>query len=228
MQQQLDYDAIDDSVLVRRASENDVYAIREITTRNNQRLFRAAWSVLRNHADAEDVVQEAYLKAFRALHLYEGISSLSTWLTRIAVNAALDRKRAADRRKTDLLHQDVAMLDEYRARYAHAAGVSPESALARKELARLLTASIAELPEDYRTVFVLREIEGMSVRDTATALELSEDVVKTRMVRSRRRLRDALSPEIQSLLDETISFAGADCEAMTARVLSALGFPDTP
>jgi len=227
MSHQPNLNSISDQALARRAAQHDPAAISLITTRNNQRLFRTAWSVLKNHSDAEDVVQEAYLKAFKGIDQYEGASSLSTWLTRIVVNASLDRKRAADRRKSELLHQDVAMFDEYRARYAHTSGISPESSLARKELSTLLQAAIAQLPDEYRTVFVLREIEGASVRETAFALGLNEAVVKTRMLRARRRLRDILTPDVQCLLDETIAFAGADCEAMTARVLSALGISQT-
>lgn len=214
-----------DQALVRRAAIRDPAAIRQITTENNQRLFRTAWSILKNHSDAEDVVQEAYLKAFRAMDDYEGAASLSTWLTKIVVNTALDRKRSVYRRQTDILHQDVAMLDEYRARYTQSSISSPESSLARKELSNLLKSAIANLPDDYRTVFVLREIEGVSVNETALALDLSEAVVKTRMRRARQKLREALTPEIQSLLDATLPFAGADCEALTSRVLSALGHP---
>ncbi len=227
MRHKLNLESVSDVVLAREAAGRDPAAIRLITTRNNQRLFRAAWGVLRNNADAEDVVQEAYLKAFRSLDRFEGASSLSTWLTRIVINAALDRKRAAERRRTELLEQDVAMLDEYKARFAQTAGITPETSLARKELSRLLTAAIADLPDEYRTVFILREIECMSVRDTAQALEVSEAVIKTRLLRARRRLRDALSPDMRTLLDGTIAFAGADCEAMTARVLAALDIPPT-
>ncbi len=223
MRHKPDLEALDDAALINLAIAHDPAAVRIITTRHNQRLFRTAWSVLRNHADAEEVVQEAYLKAFRALETYEGASSLTTWLTRIVLNAALDRKRSINRRNQELLHQDVAMFDEYRARFAHTSGASPEASLARKELSRLLKGAIADLPDEYRTIFILREIEGASVRETAQVLGVSEAVVKTRLFRARRRLRDAMSPQLQSVLDESLSFAGADCEAMTARVLSVLG-----
>lgn len=220
--QALDYNAMGDVDLIDLARRRDPVAIREITTRNNQRLFRAAWSILRDHADAEEVVQEGYLKAFSSLHSYTGTSSFSTWITRIVVNAALDRKRAATRRRTALISQDVAMLDEYRARFARSDNSTPENELLRSELTRLLKGAIAELSEEYRTVFVLRDIEGMSVAEAASALSISESAVKTRLLRARRRLRETLTPNINSILDATIAFAGADCERLTTKVLAAM------
>jgi len=217
-----DYENMSDAELVERAIRRERFAVETITTRNNQRLFRAAWSVLRNHADAEEVVQEAYLKAFLSFETFSAQSSLSTWLTRIVINTALDRRRVENRRKTDLLHQDVAMLDEYRARFARPPKSSPEMELLRSELSRLLKDLIARLPDEFRSVFVLREIEGMSVRETAEALDLKEATVKSRLSRARAQLRTMLEPDVRSIFAETIQFAGADCEAMTAHVLSKL------
>lgn len=217
----IDYAALDDAGLVARAALRDARAVREITTRYNQRLFRTAWSVLRDQADAEEVVQEAYLKAFRGLDGFAGQSSLSTWLVRIVLNAAVDRGRRKERRRTDLLEQDVAVLDAYRRRHSPA-DATPEDALMRKQLADSLKSAIAQLTDDYSSVVVLRDIEGMSVRETAEVLGVSEDVVKTRLSRARRQLRRILLPEIGGLFQETLPFAGADCERMTARVLAAL------
>ena len=220
--QALDYDNMSEAELVKRAIQREKRAVQTITTRHNQRLFRAAWSVLRNHADAEEALQEAYLKAFLSLESFTGQSSLSTWLTRIVINTALDRQRVDNRRRTDLLRQDVAMLDEYRARFARPALSSPENELLRSEVSRILKELIARLPDEFRSVFVLRDIEGMSVRETADALDLKEATVKTRLSRARAQLRKMLEPDVRSIFTDTIQFAGADCEAMTARVLSAL------
>ena len=218
------YDNLSDIDLAARAAAREAGAIRMITTRNNQRLFRAAWSVLRSHTDAEEAVQDAYLKAFNRMADYSGKASLSTWLTRIVVNTALDHKRAAERRRAALYDQDIAVIEDQRALHAANSGVaqSPEAELARAELGRAIMKAVARLPDDYRSVFVLRDIEGMSVRETAQAASLKEATVKTRLHRARHLLRDDLAVDIGGIIANTIPFAGADCEAMTQRVLSAL------
>ncbi|MZR32327.1 RNA polymerase sigma factor [Sneathiella sp. DP05] len=214
---------MDDVELARRAANRDPLAVRTITTRNNQRLFRTAWSVLRNHADAEEVVQEAYLKAFNSLETFDGNSSLSTWLTRIVYNAAIDRRRAIQRRHTDYLKQDIAIFEEYQSRYETQSDLrSPESELLRKQFSELLKTAIARLPNEYRSVFVLRDIEGMSVSETAEALQIKEATVKSRLFRARRELRKHLELNFETIFADAIAFAGADCDAMTNRVLCAL------
>jgi len=214
----------DEALLIERARRRDPDAIRCIMKDNNQRLFRAAWSVLRDHSDAEDTVQEAYLKAFTSIDDFAGQSSLSTWLTRIVVNAALDRRRAAVRRRQALASLDVAILEDQRAlRRASEGGYSsPEVQLARADLSRTLKAAVEALPDAYRSVFVLRDVEGMTVCETAAVTSLTESVVKVRLFRARRILREKLDAELGELLADTLSFDGADCEAMTARVLGAL------
>lgn len=222
-QKHAEIEMLDDVELARYAAARNPHAVRTITTRNNQRLFRTAWSVLRNHADAEEVVQEAYLKAFNSLETFNGNSSLSTWLTRIVFNAAIDRKRAIQRRHTEYLQQDVAILEEYQSRYKSQAGPqSPESELLRKQFAELLKTVIARLPDDFRSVFVLRDIEGLSVSETAEVLQIKEATVKSRLFRARRELRKHLELKFGSIVTDTIAFAGADCDAMTNRVLAAL------
>lgn len=225
--QAIDFQALPDIELARHAVARDTTAIRIITTRNNQRLFRTAWSVLRNHMDAEDAVQDAYMKAFSSLEKYTGQSSLSTWLTRIVLNTAIDRQRKAKKRRTELLENDVSMLEEYRAGLSSAQTLSPESALARTEISAMLKAAIARLPNDFRPVFVLRDIEGLSVRETAQALGAKEATVKSRLFRARRLLREDLQPSFKSIFTDTLVFAGADCEAMTSRVLAELEINST-
>jgi len=225
----LDYEKLGDLELARRLGAGDAAAVRLITARNNQRLFRTAWSILRSRADAEDAVQNAYLRAFAAAGEFEGRSSLSTWLTRIVINEALGRKRAAGRRLAALDGGSVTMLDEYREKLMGGSTTGlPDGSLAREQIRRMLEQAIARLPDAFRLVFVLREIEGLSVEEAAEALGVAAATVKTRHFRARRRLQEELAPELKSALSGTFPFAGADCEAMTARVLAAIrGWADS-
>lgn len=218
-----DYESLDDAALAALVAARDPGAVRIVTTRNNQRLFRAAFAILGHRAEAEDAVQSAYLSAFAAIDRFEGRSALSTWLTRIAINEALGRRRAAKRRRAHLDETSVAVLDDYREKLMQGSteGLAPDRAHARRELRRLMEQAIAALPDPFRLVFVLREIEGQSVEEVAAALDLKPATVKTRHLRARRRLQDALAPEVKEALTGSFPFAGADCEAMTSRVLAA-------
>ncbi|WP_417590451.1 RNA polymerase sigma factor [Parasphingorhabdus sp.] len=220
----INYEKLNDQELARYAHARDRSAISLITMRNNQRLFRTAWSVLRNHADAQDVVQDAYLKAFAVIGQFEGQSSLSTWLTRITLNAAIDRQRSIERRKAALNKQDVALMEDYRSNYASLGGArsQPDSRLVREELGKFLKLAIGRLPEQFRTVFVLRDVEAMSVTETADILDINPATVRSRLFRARRLLRQDLETEYADLFDDMIVFAGADCEAMTDRILNAI------
>ncbi len=219
----LDYESFDDAELARLISVRDPEAVRVVTMRNNQRLFRTAWSILKNRAEAEDAVQSAYLRAFAAIGAFEGRSSLSTWLTRIAINEALGRQRAARRRRAHLDENSVVDLDEYREKLMRGSmnSLSPEGSILREQLRRLLEEAIARLPDAFRLVFVLREVEGLSVEEAAETLGIPPATVKTRHLRARRRLQQDLAPEVKTALSGTFPFAGADCAAMTARVLTA-------
>ena len=222
-QSKLDYQAMDDVSLARLITARDAQAVRLVTTRNNQRMFRAAWSILKHRADAEDAVQTAYLRAFAAIEGFEGRSSLSTWLTRIVINEALGRKRAANRRRAQLDGSSVTVLDDYREKLMRGStsGTSPETEVARMQVRRLLEEAISALPAGFRLVFVLREIEGMTVEATAEALGLKPATVKTRFLRARRRLQEALAPELSAAFADSFAFAGGDCEALTERVVRA-------
>jgi RNA polymerase sigma-70 factor (ECF subfamily) len=216
-----DYEGLSDLDLAARARTRDAQAIRLITTRNNQRLYRAAWSVLRNRADAEEAVQDAYVKAFTTGR-FEGRSSLATWLTRIVFNEALSRKRANEAHKRSLSDADITQIDDYREKLMSVSFRSPEFQVLRAELAKAIEAAIARLPEEFRTVLVLRDIEDMSVEETAEALDILAATVKTRHLRARRRLRQEIDPDFRTVLAETLRFDGDDCEAMTARAVAAL------
>ena len=217
----LDYSGVDDQALIEGFAARRPAAVRVLTTRNNQRLFRAAWGILKNRAEAEDAVQSAYLRAFAAAATFEGRSSLTTWLTRIVINEALGRRRAAQRRLANLDGNSVTVLDEYREKMMRGSTSSmlPDGSVAREQIRLLLEDAVAKLPDDFRMVFILREIEGLSVQEVAETLEIDPGTVKTRDHRARRLLREALAPEMQSALAGTFPFAGADCEAMTDRVI---------
>jgi RNA polymerase sigma-70 factor (ECF subfamily) len=218
----LDYGALTDLELAKRIAQRDTLAVRVVTGRNNQRLYRTAWSVLKNRADAEDAVQDGYLRAFAAIDSFAGASSLSTWLTRIVLNEALGRRRSAQRRLGQLRAQSVALIDDYRENLmgGSAASSSPEVDAARGQIASLLEQAIAGLPEAFRIVFILREVEGLSVEETADALQIAPATVKTRLLRARRRLQRALAPAVHDALRDTFPFAGEACERLTERVLA--------
>lgn len=216
-----DYAKLSDGELASRIAAKDVTAVRLVTGRNNQRLYRTAWSILKDRSEAEEAVQDGYMKAFDAIETFAGRSSLSTWLTRIVVNEALSRRNRAQKWSRQLNHESVLVLEEYREKLmAGSVTLSPEKALMRRQVAKLLEAAIARLPDTFRPVFVLREIEGLSVEDTAEALQIPEETVKTRLFRARRRLQKELGPEMRNALSETFTFAGVACEAMTERVVA--------
>ena len=212
-----------DADLARLCALRDPAALRQVITANNQRLFRAAWSILKDRSEAEEAVQSAYLKAFARIGEFEGRSALSTWLTRIAINEALGRLRSSRRRQAHIEAQGVAYLDSYReACMRGSEAAAPDAALAREQLRQLIERAVAGLPQGFRSVFVLREVEGLSVEETAQALDIPAATVKTRLMRARKKLREALAPDVHSVLVGAFPFAGADCEAMTERVVATV------
>jgi RNA polymerase sigma-70 factor (ECF subfamily) len=222
-QPKIDYMAIDDVSLAQLCRNRDRDAQRHVITTNNQRLVRTAWSILKDRSEAEEAVQSAYLNAFSAMERFEGRSSLGTWLTRIVVNEALGRLRAHRRRRELLESEGVAVMDSYRDRLAQAsAAPAPDAAVAREQLRLLIERAVADLPDGFRSVFVLREIEGLSVEETAAALAIPAATVKTRLHRARAKLQQALSPEVRGALTGSFPFAGADCAALTERVMQLL------
>jgi len=214
---------LDDLALARRCAAREPAAIRHVVTLNNQRLFRTAWSVLKDRGEAEEAVQAGYLKAFAGIGEFAGRSALSTWLTRIVINEALARLRSNRRRKDQLAKRGVAVLDEYReALMRGSEPEAPDSELARRQLRLMIERAVAALPTPFRAVFVLREVEGLSVEEAAEVLAIPPATVKTRLLRARRRLQVLLAPDVRSALTGVFPFAGADCEAMTARILEQL------
>lgn len=220
---QLDYSTLDDLALAQLCGSRDPHAQRQVITANNQRLFRSAWSILRDRGEAEEAVQAGYLNAFAAIDTFQGRSSLSTWLTRIIVNEALGRLRAQRRRREQLENDSVALLDSYRDKLAQAsAAPAPDAAVAGEQLRLLIERAVADLPDGFRSVFVLREIEGLSIDETAEVLGIATSTVKTRLHRARLKLQHALAPEVRSALTGSFPFAGANCAALTERVMALL------
>jgi RNA polymerase sigma-70 factor (ECF subfamily) len=154
---------------------------------------------------------------------------LSTWLTRIVINEALGRLRSARRRRARLDSASIADLDHYRETLMQGSRTAPpDASLAREQIRKLIEQAVAALPESFRQVFVFREIEGLSVEETADILGLVEATVKTRHLRARRRLQEALAPELKAALAGTFPFAGADCQRLTEQVLAAFVARNSP
>ncbi|HEY0324466.1 MAG TPA: RNA polymerase sigma factor [Allosphingosinicella sp.] len=213
----------DDLALAKRIAARDPVALRETLQAHNRRLYRIAWAILGDRSEAEDSVQAAYLNAFRSIGSYSGEATLTTWLTRIAINEALMRRRAERRRRARLESARVAVLDDYRDPLRQRGGEEmPDAALARTQIRLMMERSIADLPGDYRSVFILREVEALSVGEVAQALGIAEGTVRSRHLRARQRLQAALAPELENALAGIFPFAGAACEALAARVIEAL------
>ena len=211
--------------LVRRAAAGEAQAVRAIIRNHNQRLYRLVRAVLRNNADAEDVLQEAYLRAFANLGGFQGEASLSTGLSRIALNAALMRLRAQKRMKRAAPAPELAKAEIIP--FPHASSIAdPERVMAQRQLLHLVEEATDALPETFRLVFVARVIEGLSVEETAALLELAPATVKTRLHRAGKLIRIRLEERIGPVLVEAFPFAGERCERLTQAVLSKLGLEE--
>ena len=209
--------------LVQRAIARDGDAFRIIMKKFNQRLYRVARGILRNDAEAEDVVQEAYVRAFTHLESFRGDSSLATWLSRITINEALGRLRA--RRPTvDLVKFESQRTPAEIIQFPLTSKTEdPEKTMAQRQILQLVEQATDNLPEVYRIVFVTRVIEGMSVEDTAEALNLRPETVKSRLHRARKLVREQLDKKIGPVLMDAFPFAGRRCERLTEGVMQRLG-----
>jgi len=201
-----------DGELAQRVAGGDMRAFEALMRRHNRTLFRTSRAILGDDADAEEALQDGYLRAFRAIGTFRGESKLSTWLVRIVANEALMRlrKRRRGAEVVPLHGEDMSAEDR------------PDFAAQRAQTRRLLEQKIDALPEAYRVVFILRALEEFSVEETAGALSIPEATVRTRFFRARRVLREALSTEIDLALDEVFAFAGERCDRNVARVLARL------
>ena len=190
---------------------------------NNRRLYRLARGILRNDSEAEDVVQETYVRAFTHLDGFRGDSSLATWLARIAMNEALGRLRR-QRASVDLDTLAPGVLEAQIIQFPLSApSDDPEKSMAQREIQGVVEHAIDELPEAFRIVFITRVIEGMNVEETAEILGLKPETVKTRLHRARTMLRDNVEKKIGPVVMEAFPFAGRRCERLTDAVLKRLG-----
>ena len=212
-----------DAELVRRALARDEAAVRAIMQANNRKLYRLARGILRNDAEAEDVVQEAYVRAFTHLESFRGDSSLSTWLSRIAMNEALGRLRRV-RPAVDLDALPPGKLEAEIIQFPLAASEDPEKSMAQREIQAIVEHAVDELPEAFRLVFITRVIEGMNVEETAEILGLKPETVKSRLHRARTMLRDIVERKIGPVVMDAFPFAGRRCERLTDAVLKRLGY----
>jgi RNA polymerase sigma-70 factor (ECF subfamily) len=218
-------EAITDAELAQRVASGDRHAFELLMRRHNQSLYRTARSIVHDDAEAEDVLQDAYLLAYRGIDKFRGDAKLSTWLTRIVVNEAIARSRKSSRR-AEIIRLDgesQAGDAESEADMTESAGEQPERSALRAEARRLLERKIDELPNAFRTVFMLRAIEEMTVEEVALCLDIPEATVRTRFFRARSLLRESLAREIDFAYDDVFSFDGARCDRIVAGALARIG-----
>jgi len=206
---------LSDAEVVCRVLGGEPALFEVLMRRYNQRVFRAVRSVLRGDHESEDAMQQAWLDAYSHLGQYQGTASFSTWVTRIALNEALGRTGRRPRMEAidEVPEEDDAMRSKTQ---------DPEGRAADSELGRMMEQAIDEVPDLYRSVFVLREIEGMSTADTALVLGASEEVVKVRLHRARLALRDGLYARAGSAAQGAFAFLGWRCDRMVANVLGRI------
>ena len=202
-----------DQAIVERviAGETELYEL--IMRRHNQRLYRVVRSILRDDAETEDVMQDAYVRAYQNLTQFEGRALFSTWLTRIAVHEALARVRKRSR---------VQQMDPEQGEILVNSSVDPEQTTSRTQLSRMLEEAVMRLPDQYRTVLMLRDVEELSTAETAEALNLTEENVKVRLHRGRALMRRELMSRVGASAKEAFPFMGVRCDRMVQRVFACL------
>jgi RNA polymerase sigma-70 factor (ECF subfamily) len=214
-------DASDDE-LARRVAAGDAGAFEALMRRHNRTLFRTARAVLRDDAEAEDALQEAYLQVYRSIGDFRSEAKLSTWLVRVVANEALMRLRKRARRAAILPLQPGASEHEINQVAAGEMDEAPERSAQRAEIRRLLESEIDSLPADYRAVFVLRIVEEMSVEETAGALSIPQATVRSRLFRARSLLREGLAAKIDVACEEVFAFAGERCDRIVNNVMGRI------
>jgi RNA polymerase sigma-70 factor, ECF subfamily len=210
--------------LTKRISTGDSSAFEELMRRYNRLLYRTARSILKNDDEAEDVLQDAYLLAYRGIGKFRGEASLATWLTRIVINEAIARARKTARTAQiidfgiggeDEIHSSEGAMDEIKTE-------QPEHAAMRSQIRKIIEQKIDSLPDAFRTVFMLRALEEMTVEETAACLNIPEATVRTRFFRARGLLREALAKEIDYGLEDAFSFDGERCDRIVHGTLQRL------
>jgi len=214
----LDHQGLDDAELATRIANRDDQAFETLMRRHNRMLYRLARAILKNDEEAEDALQDGYIAAYRAMGSFRGGARLSTWLARIVMNAAYARLR-----KRPASAEVVAIRPDIESPIA--GGESAETAAMRAELRALLMRTIDDLPEAFRTVYVMRDVEELTVEETAACLDLPQATVRTRAFRARAMLREALAREIDVATVDAFEFEGKRCDRIVAAVLSRLSDP---
>ena len=216
-----------DDDLVARARAREPAAFGALIQRYNRRLYRVARGIVGSDVEAEDVLQDAYVRAFSHVDGFRGEALFSTWLTRIVLNEGLGRLRS--RRNL------VALSALNQTKHGHSPLImfptspalsDPEAEAGRSQLRRLVERAIDDLPQTFRAVFVMRDVEDMSVEETASSLGIRPETVKTRLHRARRLLRTALGAQLGATLKDAFPFEGARCARVAARVIERLQVTD--
>jgi RNA polymerase sigma-70 factor (ECF subfamily) len=196
----------DEASLVAQARQGDTAAFNELTERYQRNIFRLAQNITQNREDAEDVLQETFLKAYEHLPDFHGDSKFYTWIVRIAVNEALMKLRKRKWDKTVWLDEPVDTGEDHVAREIAVWEDNPEQRYAKEELHDILDKAVNGLAPPYRTVFVLRDMEGLSTEETAEALDLSVPAVKSRLLRARLQLRDKLTAFFKKKVEDPFAY----------------------
>lgn len=203
--------------------EDDSLEFEALMRLHNRMLFRTARAILHDDAEAEDALQEAYIKAYAAMGSFRGEAKVSTWLARIVANEALQRLRKQNRRGAIVPLRSGDAIDEINEiPEEHSMSKTPESAAARAEFRKLLEKRIDALPDAYRPVFVLRAVEELSVDEVAEVLRVPAATVRTRFFRARSLLRESLASEIDLACEDAFGFAGERCDRIVAAVMARI------
>ena len=201
-----------DAEIVERVRAGETALFEILMRRHNQRIYRVARAVIKDEADTEDVMQQAYINAFTHLSQFQDRSQFSTWLTRITVHEALARRR---KRKPEETPEDVMET-------LTSPQPDPERQAYAAELRRVLEAAVDSLPETYRLVFMLRDIEGLSTSETAAGLGLGDEAVKTRLHRARAMVRSAITERVGASTAEAFAFQAPRCDRVVAAVMAEI------
>ena len=199
-------EVFDEAALVQRAQQGDTAAFSELVKKYERKIYRVALHITNNQEDAEDVLQESFLKAYSHLGGFEGNSKFYTWIVRIAVNEALMKLRKRKTARTMSIDEEVDTGEDYVTREFADWEEDPEQRYSREELREILDKAIASLRPVFRSVFVLRDIEDLSTEETAEALDLSIPAVKSRLLRARLQLRDKLSKFFRRKGDDVLAY----------------------
>ena len=211
---------LSDSEIVQRVRAGDDALFEILMRRHNQRVYRAARAVVKDEAEVEDVMQQAYINAFTHLHQFEDRSEFSTWLTRIVLNEAFARRQKMLRTESLAIRagdNSRALMEEITSTQP-----DPERQAYAQELRRVLEHAVDELPESYRTVFMLRDVEGLSTSETGAGLGIGDEAVKTRLHRARAMMRRSVSARLGELSGSAFAFHAPRCDRVVAAVLESI------